>query len=228
MEGQAQETLRWVNTPLVTAPQQDRSRRTLERLLDATEEIIRAAGLDAVTIPAVTRAARSSVGSFYARFPDKASLLETLHERACEQSIATATEALDPARWEGVPTADVLRSFVAFSVHLFSARRPMMLAFTSEYSRDVRFAERRARAAAIVGQKLQRLLAGRRDDLGHPNPELAGDIALRLVTGALEQRNALDVGGLPAVRIDDETLIAELSRAVLAYLGVKPAVAQRA
>ena len=69
--------LQWAN-----APQQDRSRQTLERLLDATEQIIRTRGVDAVTIPEVARAARSSVGSFYARFTSKAALLQTLHERA--------------------------------------------------------------------------------------------------------------------------------------------------
>ena len=58
----------------IDRPQQDRSRKTLERLLDATEEIIRARGIDAVTIPAVVQAAQSSVGSFYARFPTKAAL----------------------------------------------------------------------------------------------------------------------------------------------------------
>ena len=77
--------LTWVNSP-----QQDRSMRTLERILDATERIIRTKGVGAVTIPGVARAAKSSVGSFYARFPDKTSLLRTLHERACEQSLATA------------------------------------------------------------------------------------------------------------------------------------------
>ncbi|MFS8064987.1 MAG: hypothetical protein ACMG6S_01320, partial [Byssovorax sp.] len=57
-EGPAAAPLSWVHRP-----RQDRSRKTLERLLDATEEIIRARGIEAVTIPAVVQAARSSVGS---------------------------------------------------------------------------------------------------------------------------------------------------------------------
>jgi hypothetical protein len=42
-----------------------------------------------------------------------------------------------------------------------------------------------------------------------------------MVTGVLEQRNALESGGLPEVRVSDEVLAAELTRAVLAYLDVR-------
>ncbi len=211
----ADEALRWVN-----APQQDRSKRTLERLLDAAEEIIRARGVAALTVPAVTQAARSSVGSFYARFADKDALLATLHRRACEQSVATAEAALDPARWEGVPTADLVRAFVGFAVRVFADRRPMMLAFTAELASDPGFAERRAQTAAGIARALRRLLLPRRAFIGHPHPEIAIDMSLRLVTGVLEQRNALDAGGLEEARMADEALVEELTRAVLRYLDV--------
>jgi AcrR family transcriptional regulator len=209
-------SLRWVRAPL-----QDRSKRTLERLLDAAEEIIRTRGVAALTIPAVAQAAQSSVGSFYGRFPDKGALLRTLHERACEQSVATAEVALDPARWEGVPTEAVIRAFATFAVHLFAERRPMMLAFSAELAGDAGFAERRARTAAGIARALRGILLGRRAAIGHPAPELAVDMALRLVTGVLEQRNGLDAGGVPEVEIADEVLIDELTRAVLGYLDVR-------
>jgi AcrR family transcriptional regulator len=209
-------SLRWVRTPL-----QDRSKLTLSRLLDAAEEIIRTRGAAALTIPAVAQAAQSSVGSFYARFPDKGALLRTLHERACEQSVATAEAALDPARWEGVPLEAVIRAFTTFAVALFAERRPMMLAFSAELGGDAGFAARRAQTAAGIARALRRLLLGRRASIGHPAPELAVDMALRLVTGVLEQRNGLDAGGLPEVAIADEVLIDELTRAVLAYLDAR-------
>jgi AcrR family transcriptional regulator len=210
------EDLGWVN-----APQQDRSKRTLERLLDAAEEIIRTRGVGALTVPAVTQAARSSVGSFYARFTDKDALLATLHQRACEQSVATAEAALDPARWEGVPTPELIRAFVGFAVRVFADRRPMMLAFTAELASDPGFAERRTQTAAGIARALRRLLLPRRASIGHPYPELAIDMSLRMVTGVLEQRNALDAGGLEEARMADATLVEELTRAVLRYLDVR-------
>lgn len=207
---------RWVRAPL-----QDRSKRTLERILDAAEEIIRTRGVAALTIPGVAQAAQSSVGSFYARFPDKAALLRTLHERACEQSVATAETALDPAGWEGVGTAEVIRVFVTFAVRLFAERRPMMLAFSAELAADAGFAARRAGAAAGIARALRKLLLERSASIAHPAPERAVDMALRLVTGVLEQRNGLDAGGLPEVAIADDVLIEELTRAVLGYLDVR-------
>jgi hypothetical protein len=42
-----------------------------------------------------------------------------------------------------------------------------------------------------------------------------------MVTAVLEQRNALTAGGIPEAAITDETLTAELTRAVLGYLDVR-------
>lgn len=208
--------LTWVHRP-----HQDRSRKTQERLLDATEEIIRAKGIDAVTIPAVVHAAQSSVGSFYARFPSKAALLSVLHERVCEQSVATAEAALDPARWRSVATDDLVRTFVGFVVTVFRDRRSMMLAFTTTLAWEPGFAERRARTAATIGRLFRTLLLERRSAIGHPHPERAIDMSLRAVTATLEQRNAFDASGLADVAVEDAMLIDELSRLVLRYLDVE-------
>jgi AcrR family transcriptional regulator len=200
------------------APQQDRSRKTLERILDATEEIIRERGVEAVTIPEVARAARSSVGSFYARFPDKATLLHTLHERACEQSIATAEAALEPARWGHLGTTALIRLFVEFAVRLFRERQPIMLAFSAALASDPGFAARRARTAAALVRLVQALLLPRRAEMQHPDPASAIAMSLRVVTATLEQRNSLELGG-PEVTVADELLIDELTRMIALYLG---------
>lgn len=216
LEGPAAAKLSWVHRP-----RQDRSRKTLTRLLDATEEILRARGIDAVTIPAVVQAAQSSVGSFYARFPNKAALLSTLHERACEQSVATAEAALDPARWGDVATADVVRTFIGFVVHLFRERRSMMLAFTTTLAMEPGFAQRRARAATEIASLVRAFLLERRASIGHPFPERAVDMSLRAVTATLEQRNAFDASGVADVAVEDAMLVEELSRLVLRYLDVQ-------
>ena len=51
-------------------PRQKRSRESLERLLDATEEQISAVGVESFTVADVVRRAELSVGAFYARFPE--------------------------------------------------------------------------------------------------------------------------------------------------------------
>ena len=65
----------------MSEPKQPRSERTQERLLRAAEKLILEKGLADASVPEIARRAGSSVGGFYARFPDKDALLRALEER---------------------------------------------------------------------------------------------------------------------------------------------------
>lgn len=204
----------------VKVPQQERSQKTLARLLDGAERIIRERGLDAVTVPEVARVAGSSVGSFYARFPDKKALLDTLHERACAETLVTAEVALDPALWKGASLDQMIRVMIGFAVRSFGSRKTIMNAFNQAFAGDPGFAARRARTAVALGQRVTSFLLARRESMGHPQPELAIPMALRVVAATLEQRNALDLAEVPEIAVADAVLEAELVRLVEGYLGV--------
>ena len=105
--------LQWVRTP-----RQDRSWKTLERILDATEELLIARGFDSVSVAEIARRADSSVGAIYARFRGKNGLLHCLHERFCEEAMATANAALDPVRWEKASAREILSALIAFLIAL--------------------------------------------------------------------------------------------------------------
>ena len=60
----------------------------------------------------------------------------------------------------------------------------------------------------------------KRTQIGHPDPERAIAMALRVVTATLEQRNAFAVSGLAEVDVADEVLVTELTRMVRVYLGL--------
>lgn len=207
--------LKWVN-----APQQARSQRTMEKLLDAAERILLERGLDAVTVPEVVKAAGSSVGAFYTRFPDKRALLETVHERACDRTLANADHLLSPAAWKKSSIREIIRAGVKLAVELFGTRRNIMNAFAVEFAGDAGFARRRATTAVAIGDRLSDLVMSRRHEIAHPDPKRAVEMALRVVTATLEQRNAFEVGGLAELSVDDDVLVAELDRMLAAYLGV--------
>lgn len=206
-------------TRRVNAPRQARSQRTLENLLDAAERILLACGLEAVTVPEVVREAGSSVGSFYARFPDKRALLETVHERACAQTLERADALLDPSRWADVPLDAIVETGVRIAVEIHGSRRNIMNAFAQAFAGDPGFAARRARSAKAIRDRLARLVLTKRDEIAHHDPELAIEMSLRAVTATLEQRNAFAVSGLPEVEAEDHVLIEELTRMVRTYLG---------
>ena len=124
--------LRWVR-----APQQERTREGLARLLEAAEGLIAEKGYDDASIAEIAERAGSSVGAFYRRFRDKAALFQALHESFNEDARATADDALAPSRWQGSPLARVLREFTDFLVEIYRDREGM-LRDLQQRIRDVR------------------------------------------------------------------------------------------
>src|SRR3990172_7904371 len=108
---------------------QARSQETLERILDAAEEVISERGFDNATVSEIVRRGKSSVGAMYARFHDKDSLLVCLHERFCEQAAATTEMALDATRWEGASIAEIFATTTPFVVHTYHMKRGLIRAF---------------------------------------------------------------------------------------------------
>ncbi|MFT3928598.1 MAG: TetR/AcrR family transcriptional regulator [Myxococcales bacterium] len=67
------------------APRQQRSRQTVEAVLDAVERVLKREGADAITTNRIAEAAGVSIGSVYQYFPDKRSIFTALHQRHVEQ-----------------------------------------------------------------------------------------------------------------------------------------------
>ena len=85
-------------------PLQSRSATSADRMLDATLDLLAEGGLGAVTVAAVARAARTSNGSLYHRFGDRAGLLLAAQDRALG-AIETQTLAAF-ARADAEPATD--------------------------------------------------------------------------------------------------------------------------
>ncbi|MBM4364010.1 MAG: TetR/AcrR family transcriptional regulator [Deltaproteobacteria bacterium] len=213
--------LRWVKPP-----QQRRSQATLERLLDAAEELIRETGVGSLTVSEVARRAGSSVGAFYARFADKDALLGTLHERSCVEALATADMALDPARWTRAELGVVVHELVRFVVALCEERRRLLLAFISLAAADPGFAARRALLEESIAERMALLLHARPSEIDHPDVDLAARVSMRIILGAAEYGALLGAPG-DSRSPSGADLARELTRAVLAYLG-EPARSARA
>ncbi len=206
-------TLEWVRPPL-----QARTRRSLEQMLDAAERLVAEKGFDQTGIAEIAAAAGASVGGFYRRFRDKQGLLQALHARFCDEARATADAALDPARWTGAPTAAVVHEFIAFLLQIYRERAGLFRAYLAAGLSDATVRERTVALRAYLHDRLRALLATRRDDLAHPDPDLGAAMALDLVLGTLSQAVQLAPDELG---LDDPRLDRELSRAFLAYLGVR-------
>jgi AcrR family transcriptional regulator len=204
----------------VRPPQQARTRKTLNKLLDAAEDLLADKGFDETGIVEIALHAGSSVGGFYRRFRDKQGLLHALHERFCEEARATADVALDPKGWTGASTPDVLGEFVAFLIRIYRRREGLFRVFLRQAMADADVRDRSQRLFDYLGDHLDTLLQGRLADLSHPQPHLAAHFGLQVVLGTLNQI----VQAKPqTMGLTDERLPAELARVLLAYLSVEGA-----
>ncbi|KRF18828.1 hypothetical protein ASG90_02730 [Nocardioides sp. Soil797] len=95
-------------------PTQQRSKETVQRILDATAQLLGERGYSGLTTNHVAAEAGVSIGSLYRWFDDKGDLVEALRQRSSEQileelSATLATAATLPPR-QGV--SEVLASLV--------------------------------------------------------------------------------------------------------------------
>ncbi len=209
--------LRWIRPP-----QQARSQETLERILDAAEALVSEKGFGDTSVAEVARRAGSSVGAFYTRFRDKDGLLYQLYDRYLGQAMATADDALEPDRWEGVAIPELLHSVVHFLVQIYRERAGLIRAFVLRNHTDPEFGARQERLSHNVSSKLAALLLARRDEIGHPDPQRAAEFGLNMIFATIESAVLFGETRSGAFTLSDAELADELVRAYLAYLGVDP------
>jgi AcrR family transcriptional regulator len=202
----------------VRPPQQARTRESLERFLDEAEGLVAERGFDAVGIIEIAQQASSSVGSFYRRFRDKDGLLHALHERFCAEARATADAALDPERWVGVTTPDVLTEFTIFLVRIYREREGLLRAFLNRGTADKTVRGRNNQLFEHIADRLRQLLKDRSADLSHPDPHLAASFGLHAVLGTL---NHIVQTQPESLRLSDARVAAELGRVLRNYLGAE-------
>ena len=176
---------------------QERGRNTLQRLLDAAERTLESDGLEGATVPAIAARARMSVGNIYKRFHDKDSLLRAVYERFFLDSFAANEFALDPAKWEGASTAELLSTLVSGMIEGYRIRRSLVRALLlyAQTHPDPAF---RSHSEQLRLQSLglfERLLRDRRADIGHPHPERAIRFVVMLIGHALETAVLSEAGG---------------------------------
>ena len=204
----------------VSRPKQARSEQTLYRLLDAAEELIQEKGLADVSIPEIVRRAGSSVGGFYARFKDKNELLRALEERFLQRLDEQVVELADPGHWQRATTAEIVASCINELVSTYRAERNMISAFLVRAAADVEIRKEGMRFRQRVESRISELLLTRRDEISHPQPEVAIDLAVQLAFGLMLQN--VIFGDLRAGDrvLDDAMIETELTRNFLAYVGI--------
>lgn len=201
---------------------QERGRQTLERLLDAAEQMMDFVGLEGATVPAIAAGAGVSVGAVYKRFPDKDALLRAVYERFFTDLLAANQFALDPAKWVDTPTIELVTTLVAGMVDGYRSRKSLIRALLlyAETHTDSEFREHAEKLRLETFQLFEAVLRDRREDIGHPHPERAIRFAVVLIGHALQSSVVSGMGSRDLLSSGTETA-AELAKIIVGYLRIK-------
>ena len=208
----------------VRPPRQARARQTLERLLDATEAMLATRPFDAISVAEIVAAAGTSVGAFYARFRDKDALLPALYERYDAWLTARTTCLAAERPWEGRSLSEVADWLAAELVRFFDERRHLMraLALHARLRPEKIDADTRARRKRQTSFLREALLTCR-DEIDHPDPERAVDLAIFMAASTCREWILFaEAPHAEATRDTNDELVREVARLIVGYLRTSP------
>ncbi|HTO06326.1 MAG TPA: helix-turn-helix domain-containing protein [Myxococcota bacterium] len=206
----------------ISPTKQARSEETARRILDAAQATIEREGLASLSIPEVVRRARSSTGSFYARFKDKNALLAALEERFFADMHRVLDELADPARWSGRPTRELIEACNREMLRRLRQHARLVCAFVFRSAHQASLATRVQRFHERLTDRMRALFLARRAEMTHPEPELAVALALEFAFAFIQARVLFAAQEGAVAALDDDRLAAELTRMFLAYAGIAP------
>jgi AcrR family transcriptional regulator len=194
----------------VKEPKQNRSRRTLERIVAASFELLATEGPEGLTVHKVVEKAESSVGSFYARFRGKDDLLDYLGERVWTEALERWNDALDGHDWSEYQMSELIQAAVSLLVDAQRSRSVYLKAIDQMPGRRAH-AYDRFRSNVLDG--VAELLLSRSVDIDHVDPQLAVRVGLNAVVGVLDAEAKAVHERLPR-----ELIVSECAALLTGYL----------
>ncbi len=201
----------------VPAAKQERSRRTLERILSVAEELLEERDFDELTMADLAERAGCAVGTVYGRIPNKDSLLMCLYERQNR-----AAEELAGRLFEACREADLdvrARAVCAFVVDHCAAQSGSIRATTAHlFTREGRDVLQFRREITKAFRSIAGLLA---EEMGHLPAEEAQatcEFALLAVCDVAQSRVVFGARSAVRLRYARKELKGRLTTLLLAYL----------
>ena len=197
-------------------PRQQRSRKTLERVLDAFVELLAKKPFEEITMAELARRSRIAVTSIYARFENKQALVLAAHERHRDEMMREIDQLLDPAARKGANLETIVREVMAGVIADRRSRLPLLRAALLINDREVY--ERVAQIARHVSERMAVLLSAQLDWMPEGERERTIDFALRSATSVLQQRLVFGDIEPARFRLSDSELAQRLADQFIATL----------
>ncbi|NRA09486.1 MAG: TetR/AcrR family transcriptional regulator [Myxococcales bacterium] len=123
----------------VRVPQQERSRRTRETILEAAVLCFESRGYEETTTALIAQQAGIGVGTLYSYFHDKREILLELLDSTVREVADWVIEQLDPERWRGSDPRAMLRPLIDAIFHSQRLRPGLQRILWERYFKDEEF-----------------------------------------------------------------------------------------
>jgi AcrR family transcriptional regulator len=191
-------------------PQQDRSKVTVEAILEATTHILTEEGYDKANTNRIAERAGISIGSLYQYFPNKESLMATLieqHSNEMAELVETKLNNLFDSPLE-IVVPELINAVIA--AHAINPRLHQVLSEEiPRLGKSIQMEQAQARIAQILRSYLERW----RDSIEPRNLEMTVFILCRTVD-ALSHAAVIEYPDF----IKDDRFEIEVSKLLLSYL----------
>ncbi len=163
-------------------PQQERSRRTLEHLLQAGAEVLAERGYDGLSVAEVCRRAGISAGALYTRFEGKDALVRAIHAQVMADLSAEVAALYAPSpEWDALPTPVLIEQAVRGLVSHFRGHAAIVRAIVLRAAVDSVMRAEGAIAVGRMADAFTRLLLTRAADVAAADPEATVRAAFTMV-----------------------------------------------
>lgn len=200
----------------IASPTQARSKKALERFLNVAAELLAGNRFEDTGISQIAQQAESSVGTFYRLLGDKDVLLYAVHERFVAQGRGAIDALVAELGRSELPLDQQIEQFIRGVIELFEGHEGLLRALIRRSSADLQFRQRFHQLNAYIGQTFCRIALARANQLGHPHPEQAADLAAHLLLASMNYFTMVGTLGVTP----REVIPGELSRLVCHYLEV--------
>jgi AcrR family transcriptional regulator len=202
----------------IRKPRQDRSRRTLEAVLDAVEELIAERGVEVLKLGDIAARAGYTTGAIYARFRDKEAILEQLYDRFVRRAIEAMDQGYPTLTAEGVDFTAALtfwvRTFIAHQRQNWSLHNAFLTRIQTEEPYRLRSRDLTLHAARVLRQVMEQ----HHDRIPHDDLDKAAGMAILIMNATIERAITLREPASVYIPASDDALVAELVRVLSAYL----------
>ncbi|WP_436761593.1 TetR/AcrR family transcriptional regulator [Streptosporangium sp. V21-05] len=200
-------------------PQQERSRVTRRKILDAARQALKDAGWEGMVISRVAAAAGVSVGSVYERFSDKDGLIRAVQHDVLDRVDADLRAAF--ARLEGeadTPVAGLIAAAVRALAEQVDRHGAVMGPLILRAAVDASLRERGNATSALAEELFTSLLLARSGELSCSEPGTAVPVAFRAVFSTAVWQVTFGPDAGLRHQIAEDRLLHELTMLCQSYL----------